>query len=1287
MKTGWIQDEKGRWFYLETAADQGGVEGRLHTGWLKDPSGNWYFMNTVPGSDFGAMLTGWQWIDNSCYYFGTDAATNIGKLYMNTTTPDGYKVNADGRWVNADGSIRHDQKGIASAVKADGTPIEKESSTSSSDSESSSSSSGGSHSSGNGGSSNGGNGSSNNGGSSNGGSSDNSGSNNNGGNNGNNGSDNNGGSNGNNGSDNNGGSNGNNGSDNNGGDNGNNGSDDKNDDTTVSVVDENKTKIMNVASLGKWLTITFDEGYNADNCNVTVDGKDVTESLTKVTDDGSIAKLPLIGTPGTVTAVSKEDSKKSESVVLNAKADGDSVYTGHGYLPEKILGHGAIPIWDYYLTNYDKEGDVRTHLEKSTITLGETKEEHPGYSPDAVIDFSDSWNPVGSVEIMFNYNSDEDKAWFDGISSLELLAYNNRYDSWNSDLNFTVEKDVDHGQQGNKVGVITIPFNQTNFTSNGRYYVRVHSNNGSSSIVGIHVVSSVEPTIKLGEEAVSGQNLHFEIENMTYGITDPIEQVTLKDPSGNTQVLNRIDDWYLFGNTFVLYNDETVENGRNNLPYKGSYTLTIYSNGFKTVSKTFTVDNGAEVPAAAKVSALSVDAVSRATSSGSSSSSGSSGGSTNTSADLIFDTDLLVNANILNSLGETNSAVTGIIDYWYMLSGKDSVYDNGDIEYCTWIDYIDAVNEAKNKKQTLIFADYKESGEKNPNHPYAVKEVLDDGLLGDVQHSDTYGRLPAGKVTADAVSEGSDLVLKFEDSDYFNKVTALYINGNWKELSSDQYTKNETEKTITISKDALSVGKVSVTIDASGYRSQTVEVDYNKVVETGLSLVPNYPDNATSFVVGDDGKATVSFTVKNSEGDFLKHLSYNESVLLDNEKKVLPKGQEGNTAVYYVVNNNVITLYNVTPGTHTITLQAKSEYYPDALSAEFKVDSKVLTAPEVAGVQYVTNMFSGNSYVISFTEQNNYTETYLTAVKNNGSVLVNGHKYSSSFLADDYKFSIEEFYSLKLTPEGFNEDADNTIEITVDGYTPLSFTVDTNGDIISGDDSSQELEPPAVKTVTAKSFMQKYYQISFVHNNTKAEKDAIATYLNTLKTSGTVLVNDETYDPADPSDYFWSSANTFNVSEDGYTYYILLDLSASGFSTDDNTVVSISVDGYKDLIFVVDKNGKLANTTSSSLNIDTTTNSITSVINIPEVLPSDNDIIDADEDEPNNADTVSKDVISNNVISTDDNEESNDSVISDTVDSTVDETESEDSESEKIAEIEAASDSEEKASELSADEQ
>ncbi|MFR5245561.1 MAG: hypothetical protein ACLTFJ_12250, partial [Clostridium sp.] len=222
------------------------------------------------------------------------------------------------------------------------------------------------------------------------------------------------GTNSNSGGSNNSGSNDINGSDNNGSNSGDQGSDDE---TTVSVIDEKKTRIMNVDSLGKWLTITFDEGYNAGNCVVTVDGKDVTSSLTKVTDDGSIAKLPLVGTPGTVTAVSKEDSKKSESVVLNEKADEDSVYTEDGYLPEKLLGHGAIPVWDYCLTNYDDEGNVRVTPSRTTIALDAVREAHPSYSPDAEIDE----NGNGTVTIMFNYNTAEEKEWFDAISGLELV--------------------------------------------------------------------------------------------------------------------------------------------------------------------------------------------------------------------------------------------------------------------------------------------------------------------------------------------------------------------------------------------------------------------------------------------------------------------------------------------------------------------------------------------------------------------------------------------------------------------------------------------------------------------------------------------------------------------------------------------------------------------------------------------------------------------------------------------------------------------------------------------------
>ena len=44
--------------------------------------------------DNGSCLTGWQWIDGKCYYFDGN-----GYMLSNTTTPDGYQVDASGAWV------------------------------------------------------------------------------------------------------------------------------------------------------------------------------------------------------------------------------------------------------------------------------------------------------------------------------------------------------------------------------------------------------------------------------------------------------------------------------------------------------------------------------------------------------------------------------------------------------------------------------------------------------------------------------------------------------------------------------------------------------------------------------------------------------------------------------------------------------------------------------------------------------------------------------------------------------------------------------------------------------------------------------------------------------------------------------------------------------------------------------------------------------------------------------------------------------------------------------------
>ena len=100
---GWTKTPSG-WYYLDAS-------GLMKTGWLQDTDGKWYFLDTAKGIQEGKMLTGWNWIDGYCYYFDTQS----GALLVNTTTPDGYKVNADGKW-EKDGKVMFSQgKGHLSA--------------------------------------------------------------------------------------------------------------------------------------------------------------------------------------------------------------------------------------------------------------------------------------------------------------------------------------------------------------------------------------------------------------------------------------------------------------------------------------------------------------------------------------------------------------------------------------------------------------------------------------------------------------------------------------------------------------------------------------------------------------------------------------------------------------------------------------------------------------------------------------------------------------------------------------------------------------------------------------------------------------------------------------------------------------------------------------------------------------------------------------------------------------------------------------------------------------------
>lgn len=112
----WQMNETGWWFRLDDGSyavnswqyvAYNGVarwyrfdaNGYICKGWFTDADGHRYYLNPVSDGLMGSMLTGWQQIDGIWYYFNTVSDGTQGALLVNTTTPDGYNVDANGQWI------------------------------------------------------------------------------------------------------------------------------------------------------------------------------------------------------------------------------------------------------------------------------------------------------------------------------------------------------------------------------------------------------------------------------------------------------------------------------------------------------------------------------------------------------------------------------------------------------------------------------------------------------------------------------------------------------------------------------------------------------------------------------------------------------------------------------------------------------------------------------------------------------------------------------------------------------------------------------------------------------------------------------------------------------------------------------------------------------------------------------------------------------------------------------------------------------------------------------------
>ena len=957
--------------------------------------------------------------------------------------------------------------------------------------------------------------------------------------------------------------------------------------TQTDLVVAEQTKLVNV-DWGQYVAVRFTSGNNLSNCNLTVDGTEINSACSNVTTDGSIVKWESTTWNPAKLVITK--GSQSQTVTLSDNANATKPQAGTVAGDYSFLANGPVYVWDYHLTNYDAAGKVR--VAPATTQFSLTNKEQDAikfYSPDAILKqdetASNHYKVSGTVELMFNYakGTDAEKTWVDGITDVDLVSANENNTNLNIELNWQLNKEYQHGT--GTVACITVPLGQSNFYSNGRYQLRVTSN-GTSKLFPIHVVNETKPYMELTDAVHANQNVHFRVYNMTYAITQPIYQVDLTDPNNNTRTLEKFEDWYLIGDSFILYNDTN-----DNLPVNGNYTLTVYADGFQKFTMKFNVNDATEQNVSIQKAALpyGIDTYSGSSVGGGSASSGSGseGGSNTMNAYIVFNADLLANAKIMTKLNTGNEYATAIANRWAEMS-KVSVYAEGSNKSYTYSGFITATNLSHGQNKALTFAGYVASGEATENtrgNPYSVKQVLEDNLLGEAtSFSETANKaapeialvkLENDKyVNASSVTEGQNAMFQCLDKAYLEKLAengSIYKGtASHQPFASTDYSVDTEKGILTISKEKLTLGDNSITIKVNGYQTVRLSVPYQKVLEAVKLSAPTEPvalgNPVTITCNAEDHKDGVC--------DFFANVTSVELTGPDGKTKtVLPKGQEGSDLGYEVSNNTLVLCKNQfadtwkekAVGKYTLTLKAGYGYETQKVEFEIKAKEETPETPPVGDKDVpayeswtITSGYYGRGELCFGANGKNddIVKPYLTAIKeiklndkslapvNNGMFLETGKYYVDSGTAQTIRFDAGDFSTTDST----------TITIIADGYKNFTLVIGADGKVVTGGDSGETpggdgevtaKEPPM--NWTASSFMGDYTLTSSMGND------------DFMKAISEVSVNGNRYKKG-----YVSNNDVYSTNETDGVIKL-----GSGNMTSTPNVVVIKATGYKDLTLTI----------------------------------------------------------------------------------------------------------------------
>ena len=957
--------------------------------------------------------------------------------------------------------------------------------------------------------------------------------------------------------------------------------------TQTDLVVADQTKLVNV-DWGQYVAVRFTSGNNLSNCNLTVDGTEINSACSNVTTDGSIVKWEATTWNPAKLVITK--GSQSQTVTLSQTANPATPTAGQKADAYYFLANGPVYVWDYHLTNYDAAGKAR--VAPATTTFSLTNKEQDAikfYSPDAILKQDDTasnlYKVSGTVELMFNYakGTDAEKAWFDGITDVDLVSANENNTNLNIELNWQLNKEYQHGT--GTVACITVPLGQSNFYSNGRYQLRVTSN-GTSKLFPIHVVNETKPYMELTDAVHANQNVHFRVYNMTYAITQPIYQVDLTDPNNNTRTLEKFEDWYLIGDSFILYNDTN-----DNLPVNGNYTLTVYADGFQKFTMKFNVNDATEQNVSIQKAALpyGIDTYSGSSVGGGSASSGSGseGGSNTMNAYIVFNADLLANAEIMTKLNTDSEYATAIANRWAEMS-KVSVYAEGSNKSYTYSGFITATNLSHGQNKALTFADYVKSGKATENtrgNPYSVKQVLEDNLLGEAtSFSETANKaapdislvkLENDKyVNASSVTEGQSAMFQCLDKAYLEKLAengSIYKGtASHQPFASTDYSVDTEKGILTISKEKLTLGDNSITIKVNGYQTVRLSVPYQKVLEAVKLSAPT-----EAVALGDP--VTITCNAENHKDgvcDFFANVTSVELTGPDGKTKtVLPKGQEGSDLGYEVSNNTLVLCKNQfadtwkenAVGKYTLTLKAGYGYETQKVEFEIKAKEETPETPPVGDKDVpayeswtITSGYYGRGELCFGANGKNddIVKPYLTAIKEiklNHTSLV---PVSSSFSLGTGKYYVNSnsVQTVYFNAGDFSKEKSTTITIVADGYKDFTLVIGADGKVVTGGDSGET--PGGDGEVTAKEPPMNWTASSFRGDYTLTSSMGNDDF---MKAISEVSVNGNRYKKG-----YVSNNDVYSTNETDGVIKL-----GSGKMTSTPNVVVIKATGYKDLTLTI----------------------------------------------------------------------------------------------------------------------